>query len=66
MGEGQGVDWQEMVTFQNCGKALVILPYIGKGNITSAKKAKKPAWRGCVGSLMAEMKHNLQCGHLGC
>ena len=27
---------------------------------------QKPAWRGCAGSLMAEMKHNLQCGHLGC
>jgi len=23
LGEGQGVDWQEMVTVQNCGKALV-------------------------------------------
>jgi len=25
---------------------------------------QKPAWMGCAGSLMAEMKHNLQCGRL--
>ena len=27
---------------------------------------QKSTWRGCAGSLMAEMKHNLQCGRLGC
>jgi len=29
-------------------------------------EAKKPAWRGCASSLMPEMKHNQQCGRLGC
>ena len=29
-------------------------------------EAQKPAWRGCAGSLMPEMKHNQQCGHLSC
>jgi len=29
-------------------------------------EAQKPAWRGCAGSLMAEMKHNLLRGCLGC
>jgi len=28
-------------------------------------EAQKPAWRGCAGSLMAEMKYNLLCGRLG-
>jgi len=28
-------------------------------------EALKPAWRGCAGSLMPEMKHNQQCGRLG-
>ena len=42
------MDWQEKITVQNCGRALV-----------------KPAWKGCAGSVMAEMKHNLQCGCLG-
>jgi len=46
------MDWQEKVTVQNCGRALV--------------KPKKPAWRGCASSLMAEMKYNLHCGHLSC
>ena len=46
------MDWQEVVKVQNCGRALV--------------KPKKPAWRGCAGSLMAEMKYNQQSGRLGC
>jgi len=25
----------------------------------------KPAWKGCAGFLMAEMKQNLHCGCLG-
>ena len=25
---------------------------------------QKPAWKACAGSLMAEMKQNLYCGHL--
>jgi len=29
-------------------------------------EAQKSARRGCAGSLMAEMKHSLHCGHLGC
>jgi len=29
-------------------------------------EAQKPAWRSCAGSLMAEMKHSLHCGRLGC
>ena len=29
-------------------------------------EAQKPAWSGCAGSLMAEMKHNLLYGRLGC
>jgi len=48
LGRGRGMDWQEKITVQNCGRALV-----------------KPAWKGCAGSVMAEMKHNLQCGCLG-
>jgi len=34
--------------------------------LQGTSEAQKPAWRGCAGSLMAEMKHNLQCGCLGC
>ena len=41
LGRWQGMEWQENVTVQNCGRALV--------------EAQKPAWRGCAGSLMAEM-----------
>ena len=43
---------------------------VGKGYSSKlwygTSEVQKPAWRGCAGSLMAEMKHNLQCGHLGC
>jgi len=46
------MDWQEKVIVQNCGRALV-------------KPKNQPGW-GCDGSLMAEMKHNQQCGCLGC
>jgi len=46
------MDWREKVTVQNCGRALV-------------KPKNQPAQRGCAGSLMAEMKHNLLCERLG-
>ena len=43
---------------------------VGKGYSSKlwqgTSEAQKPAWRDCAGSLMAEMKHNLLCGHLGC
>ena len=29
-------------------------------------EAQEPAWKGCAGFLMAEMKHNLQCGCSDC
>jgi len=40
------------VTVQNCGRAL-------------EKPKNQPGW-GCTSYLMAEMKHNLLCGCLGC
>jgi len=45
------MDWQEMVTVQNCGRAL--------------EKPKNQPGRSCAGSLVAKMKHNLLCGRLG-
>jgi len=42
LGGWQGMDWWKKVIVQNCGRVLV--------------KPKKSAWRGCAGSLMAEMK----------
>ena len=45
------MDWQEKVTVQNCGRALM-------------KAKNQPGW-GCTGSLIAEMKQNLHCGRLG-
>jgi len=41
-----------VVAVQNCGRALM-KPKNQPGGVT-------------LGSLMAEMKHNLQCRHLGC
>jgi len=32
--------------------------------VVGHNKAQKPAWNGCAGSLMAEMKQNLHFGHL--
>ena len=29
-------------------------------------KAQKPAWKGCAGSLMANVKHNQHCEYLDC
>ena len=52
LGGWWGMDWQEKVTLQNCGRALM--------------KPKKPAWWDCADSLMPEMKHNQQCRRLGC
>jgi len=49
---GQGMDWREKVTVQNCGRALM-------------KPKNQPGW-GCAGSSMAGMKHILLCGRLGC
>ena len=48
------MEWQEKVTVQNCGRASLVKP------------KNQPGWRGCAGSLIAEMKHNLHCGCLGC
>jgi len=48
VGGGEGLAGK--VTVQNCGRAL-------------EKPKNQPGW-GCAGSLMAEMKHNLQCGRL--
>ena len=47
-----GMEWREKVSVQNCGRALV--------------KPKHQPGCGCAGFLMAEMKHNLHCGRLGC
>ena len=53
LGEGREMDWREKVTVQKCGRAPV-------------KPKNQPGW-GCTSStLMAEMKHNLLCGRLGC
>jgi len=42
----------------------------GKGYSTKwwygTSEAQKPAWKGCAGSLMAEIKQNLHYGHLDC
>jgi len=48
----QRMDWQEKVTVQNCGRALV--------------KPKNQPGGGLAGSLMPEIEHNQQCGCLGC
>jgi len=48
---GGGWTGGEKVTVQNCRWALV---------------KPKTSLEGCAGSLMPEMKHNQQCGHLGC
>ena len=46
-------DWTTgKVTVQNCGRALV--------------KPKNQPGGVVLAPLMAEMKHNLQCGRLGC
>ena len=37
-----------------------------KVTVQNCGRAQKPAWRGCAGSFMPEMKHNQQCGRLGC
>jgi len=46
------MDWWEKVIVQNCGRALV--------------KPKNQPGGVVPGSLMAEIKHNLHCGRLGC
>ena len=34
--------------------------------VVDMSEAQKPAMKGCAGSLIAEMKQNLHCGHLDC
>jgi len=34
--------------------------------VVGMSDAQKPAWKECAGSLVAEVKQNLHCGHLDC
>ena len=49
LGGGRGMDWWEKFSSKLWQATCEV---------------QKPAWRGCAGSLMAEMKLNLHCGGL--